>query len=136
MIIDCGSATSSMQASLYSHYFGNLKALTNTAEVAVAFNGATSTIHGTFNATVIFDAKAYSIQFNIVEGSQYEAIIGLDFLDRYSTSMEFQKGLLMLDSGETIQILKHECDIIIRQYSAALLIEKLHHCREHTCPVL
>ena len=100
-----------MQASLYSHHFGNLKNLTNTGEVAVAFNGATSTIHGTFRANVIFDAKAYLIQFKIVEGSQYEAIIGLDFLDRYSTSMEFQKGVLTLDYWETIQILKRECDI-------------------------
>ena len=77
-----------MQASLYSQYFGNLKDLVNTGEVAVAFNGATSTIHGTFKSEVIFDAKAYSIQFKIVDGSHYEAIIGLDFLDfldRHST---------------------------------------------------
>ena len=97
-LVDCGSATSSMQASLYSHRFGNIQELTNTGEVAVAFNGATSPIHGTFNSEAIFETKAYPIHFKIVDGSQYEAIIGLDFLDRYSTSMEFQKGILKLDS--------------------------------------
>ena len=77
----------------------------------MAFNSATSTIHGTFNAEVMFDAKVYSIQFKIVDGFQYDAIIGLDFLNRHSTSLELQNGMLTLDSGETIQILKRECDI-------------------------
>ena len=77
----------------------------------MAFNGATSTINGTFRAKVIFDAKVYPIQFKIVDGSKYDAIIGLDFLNRHSTSLEFQKGMLTLDSGEKFQIFKRECDI-------------------------
>lgn len=99
-----------MQASLSTDRFGNLQDLTNTGEVAVAFNGATSPIHGTFDTLTIFGKKCYTIQFKIVDGSQYEAIIGLDFLDRYSTSMDFQQGILKLDSDENVSIKKHGCD--------------------------
>ena len=37
-----------MQANLYSYNFGDLQDLTNTGEVAVAFNGSTRPINGTF----------------------------------------------------------------------------------------
>ena len=78
-LVNCGSATSSMQLNFYSFNFGKLQDLISSGEVAVAFNGAISPIHGTFAAEAIFDTKHYPIQFKIVDGSQYEAIIGLDF---------------------------------------------------------
>ena len=58
-LLDCGSATSSMQSSFYSNNFGSRDELEHTGEVAVAFNGATSPIWGTFNTEATFQDGSF-----------------------------------------------------------------------------
>ena len=90
--------------------FGSRDELECTGEVAVGFNGATSPIWGTFHTQATFVTTPYPISFIVIEGSQYEAILGLDFLDKHAKSIEPSAGRILLCGGETIEISKRKCD--------------------------
>ena len=99
-----------MQSRFFANNFGSRDELQHTGEVAVAFNGATSPIWGTFNTEATFQSTPFPIAFKVIEGSQYEAILGLDFLDKHAKSIEPLAGRILLINGETVEITKRSCD--------------------------
>ena len=90
-LIDCGSATSSMQSCFYTNNLGTRNQLEHTGEIGIAFNGATSPIWETFNTKAIFGLTRYPISLKVIEGSQNKAILGLDFIDDYVKSIQLRK---------------------------------------------
>ena len=66
-LLYCGYANSSIQSRFYTKNFGNPKILKHTGEIAVAFNGATSPISGTFKTEAIFRSTPYPIAFKVIE---------------------------------------------------------------------
>ena len=100
-----------MQSRFFADNFGSRDELQHTGEVAVAFNGATSPIWGTFRTEATFQSTPFPIAFKVIEGSQYEAILGLDFIERHVRSIELLAGRIVLQNGETIKIVKRICDI-------------------------
>ena len=89
-----------MQATLYLHHFGNLKDLTNTGEVAVAFNGATSTIHGTFSAKVILTRKYIRFILKLSTGHNTTPLSVLAFSTAIQLSSNFQRACLLSTLGK------------------------------------
>ena len=57
--------------------------------------------------TINFGKHQHTSQY---EGSQYEAILGLDFFDKHAKSIKPQEGRIVLESGETVEITKHSWD--------------------------
>ena len=60
-LCECKSATSSMQSRFFVDNFGSRDELESTGKAAVAINGATSPIWGTFNTNVTFASTKYHI---------------------------------------------------------------------------
>lgn len=79
-----------MQSRFYTNNFGSSDEPEHTDEVAVVFNGATSFIWGTAYTRATFGFTSYPIAFKVIEGSQYEAILGLDFIDEPAKSIELR----------------------------------------------
>ena len=96
--LDSGCAASSMSQDCYTSRFGNLESLEGTHELAIAFNGTSSRIHGTFNTTIIFNDHPYPISFKIVEDSNYDLILGTNFLNEFKAIINLKDCLLEIEA--------------------------------------
>ena len=79
-----------MQSQFFTENFSCRDELECTCGVAVSFNGATSPIWGTFDIEAAFVSTPYPISFKVIEGSQYKAILGLDFIEEHVKSISFK----------------------------------------------
>ena len=109
--LDSGCAASSMSQDCFTSRFGNLESLEGKPEQAIAFNGTTSLIHGTFNTSVLFNQKSYPIAIKVVEASNYEFILGTDFLNKFKAIINLRDCVLEIEGCSSIQIAKQEIDV-------------------------
>ena len=100
-----------MSQDCFTSRFGHLESLDGKPEQAIAFNGTTSRIHGTFNTSVVFNQKSYPIAIKVVEASNYEFILGTDFLNKFKAIINLRDGILEIDGCAPIQIAKQEIDV-------------------------
>ena len=77
-----GCAATSMGRACYTNQFRSLMSLDGKPEVAIAVNGTTSRNHKTFNITIFFSGCSYPFAIKIVEASNYDMILGVDFLSK------------------------------------------------------
>ena len=101
-----------MQARFFVDNFGSRDELESTGEFAVAFNLATSPIWGTFHTEATFTSTSYLISFKVIKGSQYKAILGLDFIDKHVESIKLTAGRIVLCDGEIVDITKRTYNAI------------------------
>ena len=109
--LDSGCAASSMSQDCYTSRFGHLESLEGKPEQAIAFNGTTSLIHGTFNTSVVFNQKSYPIAIKVVEASNYEFILGTDFLNKFKAIINLRDGILEIEGCAPILIAKQEINV-------------------------
>ena len=72
-----------MSQDCFTTRFGHLESLDGKPKQEIAFNGTTCRIHGTFNTFVVFNQKSYPISIKVVEASNYQFILGTDFLNKF-----------------------------------------------------
>ena len=100
-----------MNQDCYTSRFGNLESLEGTHELAIAFNGTSSRIHGTFNTTIIFNEHSYQISFKIVEDSNYDLILGTNVLNEFKAIINLKDCFLEIEGCWPISISKKEIDV-------------------------
>ena len=101
-----------MSRACYTNRFGSLSSLDGKPEVAIAFNGTTSRIHATFNTTIWCSGRSYPLAIKIVEASNYEMILGVDFLSKYNAVIDLGQCALKVNGSPTILLSKQEIDVI------------------------
>ena len=93
-----------MSEDCFTTRFGHLESLDVKPEQAIAFNGTTSRIYGTFNTFVVFNQKSYPISIKVVEASNYQFILGTDFLNKFKAIINLRDCLLEIEGCAPIKI--------------------------------
>ena len=86
-----------MNQDCFTTPFGHLESLDGKPEQAIAFNGTTSRIHGKFNTFVVLNQKSYPISIKVVEASNYQFILGTDFINKFKAIINLRDYILEIE---------------------------------------
>ena len=109
--LDCGCAASSMSRAFYTSRIGSLASLDGDRELAIAFNGSTSPIHGSLIVRVAFGRDTFPLSVKVVEACNYDVMLGADFFDRCVYGFFPGEAMLKLTSGQSIPLIKQVVDV-------------------------
>ena len=77
-------------------------------ETATAANGTTMIVRGSIMSTFDFGQSKLTLKITLIEDLDYDAILGLEFLDEYVTAIYTQDKRIQLTDGCIVQFTKVE----------------------------
>jgi hypothetical protein len=101
-ILDSGSNCNVMSRRFYTTNIGHLRQLRGKEESATSFNGMPSAVLGSFETDVSLDGTSVSVPFKVIDRIKYDAMLGLDFIEKNVESIDVKRRQLTLSCGTIV----------------------------------
>ena len=105
-LLDSGSNANVMSSQFFEKNVAPLHVLHGTGHQAVAFNGASSTILGTYETELTFDKTIVPVNFEVVKDIKYDAMLGRDFLDKNLEYINIKNAAIKFNDGSVVSIVR------------------------------
>ena len=101
-ILDSGSNCNVMSRSFYTSNVGNVHLLREPEQSATSFNGVRSSIIGSLESDVSFVGTSVPVPFKVIDKIKYNAMLGLDFIEKNVESIDVKQRKLTLACGTVV----------------------------------
>ena len=105
-LLDSGSNANVMSSRFFEKNVAPLHVLHSTGHQAVAFNGSSSSILGTYETELMFDKTTVPVSFEIVKDIKYDAMLGRDFLDKNVECVNTKNSAIKFNDGTVVSIVR------------------------------
>ena len=101
-IFDSGSNCNVMSRRYYTSNVGNVHLLREPEQSVTSFNGVRSSIIGLLETDVSFVGNSVPMPFKVIDRIKYDAMLGLDFIEKNVKSIDVKQRKLTLACGTVV----------------------------------